>query len=216
MKYEGEQMKTREELLARIDAGEVFEYLFFWDEPKKEEVDIACLNQWYAADFAEYETYGFTGHYRHFATAEQYMMYRKASLFYDLESANYFLHTESPREVQLLGREVKNYDDEVWQNVSFNVVVTGNMMKFKRHDELREYLLSTGDKVLVEASPIDSIWGIGLHRDDERVSNPKEWLGENKLGFALMEVRAVLKEEEKENIRAKMIYEKARLTKEKR
>ncbi len=193
--YEGEQMRTKEELLSRIDAGEVFEYLFFWDEPKKESVDISCLNQWYATEFTTYEEFGTTGYYNSFATAEHYMMYEKAALFYDWDSATKILQTKSPRKVQLLGREVKGFKEKIWQNASFNVVVQGNLLKFKQNTQLREYLLATGDKVLVEASPIDSIWGIGLHKDDERALDPKAWLGENKLGFALMEVREALKKE---------------------
>jgi len=187
-------MKTREELLERIETGETFEYLFFWDEPKRDVVDIACLNQWYASEFTEYEEYDTTGYYNHFATAEHYMMYEKAAIFYDWDSAREILQTKSPRKVQLLGREVKGFKEEVWENASFNVVANGNLLKFSQNSELGEYLLSTGDKILVEASPIDNIWGIGLHKDDPKARDPKMWLGENKLGFALMEVRKRLKE----------------------
>ena len=179
-------MKTREELLARIDAGETFEYLFFWDEPKKDVVDIACLNQWYKASFSSGTI--------EFITAEHYMMWSKARLFHDYDIADAILETKSPREVQLLGREVKNYDDDKWQAVSFETVVDGNREKFTQNTEIEKFLLATGDKILVEASPIDCIWGIGLHKDDPKARDPKMWLGENKLGFALMEVRRALKE----------------------
>jgi ribA/ribD-fused uncharacterized protein len=186
-------MITREILIDRIDKGEKFEYLFFWDEPKKEVVDISCLNQWYAATFTEYEEFGTTGYYNHFPTAEHYMMYEKAAIFFDWDIAKEILDTKSPRKVQLLGRKVKNFDEEVWQKASFNIVVVGNLNKFSQNSELGNYLLATGDKVLVEASPMDTIWGIGLAKDDPKATNPKEWLGENKLGFALMEVREELR-----------------------
>lgn len=187
-------MKTREVLLAHIDAGETFEYLFFWDEPKRDVVDIACLNQWYAASFSVSVPIPGELYNIYFPTAEHYMMWSKARLFDDYDIAGAILETKSPREVQLLGREVKNYDDDKWQAVSFETVVDGNREKFTQNSELGEYLLATGDKILVEASPIDCIWGIGLHKDDPKARDPKMWLGENKLGFALMEVRRVLKE----------------------
>ncbi len=181
-------MKTREELISHIDKGEVFEYIFFWDEPKRDIVDISCLNQWYKATFFSAEDK------EEFLTAEHYMMYKKAIFFKDDNIAKKILETKSPREVQLLGREVKNYDDKLWQNISFDVVVSGNLKKFENDKEIKEYLLSTCDKILVEASPIDTIWGIGLGKNDKKAINPKIWLGKNKLGFALMEVRKRLKE----------------------
>jgi ribA/ribD-fused uncharacterized protein len=71
----------------------------------------------------------------------------------------------------------------------FEVVVAGNMAKFGQHAGLRQFLLGTGDRVLVEASPRDTIWGIGLAAGDERAAGPDRWRGLNLLGFALMEVR---------------------------
>ena len=71
-------------------------------------------------------------------------------------------------------------------------MVQGNLAKFSQHDELRAFLLNTGQSVLVEASPVDAIWGIGLESSDPRAEDPKQWLGENLLGFALMEVRKQL------------------------
>ncbi len=187
-------MKTRENLLARTDSGEMFEYLFFWDEPKKETVDVACLNQWYAASFSMPIHAQGELHSMSFPTAEHYMMWKKARLFGDYDIANAIRATKSPKEVQSLGRQVKNYDDEIWQKVSFETVVDGNMGKFTQNGDIEKFLLSTRDKVLVESSPIDSIWGIGLDKDDPRAIDPNLWLGKNKLGFALMEVRRQLKE----------------------
>jgi len=160
-------------------------YLFFWNEPKRDIVDISCLNQWYKIDFVVDNIL--------YKTAEHYMMYQKAILFEDFESANKILNSNSPKEVQMIGREVKNFSEELWQKLSFDIVVKANIHKFAQNKELKNYLLSTNNKILVEASPIDKIWGIGLKKDDIRATNQKEWLGENKLGFALMKVREELK-----------------------
>ena len=72
-------------------------------------------------------------------------------------------------------------------------MVAGNLAKFEQHDDLRDYLLGTGDRVLGEASPVDRVWGIGLSRDDPAASDPSRWRGHNLLGFALMRVRDMLR-----------------------
>lgn len=72
-------------------------------------------------------------------------------------------------------------------------MVAGSVHKFGGDPELREFLLNTGDRVLVEASPMDRIWGIGLAADDPRAENPASWRGLNLLGFALMDARAELR-----------------------
>jgi len=77
-----------------------------------------------------------------------------------------------------------------------DLIVAGNMAKFGQHPDLREFLLGTGDRVLVEASPRDRIWGIGLAAGDERATSPDDWLGLNLLGFALMEVRHQLRDQD--------------------
>ena len=71
-------------------------------------------------------------------------------------------------------------------------MVRGNAAKFGQHAAFRAFLLDTHDRVLVEASPVDAIWGIGLAQEDARALNPVAWRGLNLLGFALMEVRAHL------------------------
>lgn len=83
-------------------------------------------------------------------------------------------------------------DDQSWTAARWEIVVRGNEAKFAQHPELRAYLAGTGDRVLVEASPVDRIWGIGLAHDDPAAENPELWRGLNLLGFALMEVRARL------------------------
>jgi hypothetical protein len=92
--------------------------------------------------------------------------------------------------IKKLGRLVKEYDDEVWKEHRFDVVVSGNYAKFTQNEELKKFLLSTGNRIIVEASPKDTIWGIGMDEFDEDAINPKKWKGTNLLGFALMEVRS--------------------------
>ena len=97
--------------------------------------------------------------------------------------------SEDPKEIKALGRAVRNFDGKQWDEVKYSLVLTGNYNKFSQNKALRGFLLSTGDRLLVEASPSDRIWGIGLSADDSRIHDPAQWRGENLLGFALMEVR---------------------------
>lgn len=93
-----------------------------------------------------------------------------------------------------LGRKVRNYDDVTWKEKRFDVVVKGNIAKFSQNEKLQNFLLSTGDKILVEASPKDTVWGIGLDESSPEAIQPSKWKGDNLLGFALMEVRDILSE----------------------
>lgn len=120
------------------------------------------------------------------------MMWRKAVLFGDSETAERILTADHPREAKTLGRQVADFDQKSWESVCFDIVVTGNLAKFSQNAQLRDYLSSTGDQTLAEASPVDRVWGIGLAIDDERVRNPSQWRGLNLLGFAVMEVRTML------------------------
>jgi len=92
-----------------------------------------------------------------------------------------------------LGRQVKNYDDKLWLANRYEIVKQGNYHKFSQNKDLKTFLINTKDRVLVEASPVDPIWGIGMATDHKDVSNPEKWKGLNLLGFALMEVRDELK-----------------------
>lgn len=128
--------------------------------------------------------------------AEQFMMASKARCFKDTETLSKILKSLSPNAQKKYGRQVKNYNDEIWNKVRYNLVVQGNYAKFSQNKELKEVLLSTGDKILVEASPVDTIWGIGLGLDNPDRFDKSKWRGTNLLGKALMEVREKLKEEE--------------------
>ena len=99
----------------------------------------------------------------------------------------------TPAQAKALGRAVANFKDDTWNAVRFGIVVQANLGKFGQNPALRDFLLRTGEQVLVEASLVDRVWGIGLAADDTRAHDPQHWQGENLLGFALMEVRHQLK-----------------------
>ena len=117
------------------------------------------------------------------------MMYRKALLFGDCDAAQRLLSASNPGEAKAIGREVKGFNQKKWDTCRFEIVVAGNLAKFSCNPKLKEVLLNTGNGVLVEASPVDKIWGIGLPEDDPACGNPNLWKGANLLGFALMEAR---------------------------
>lgn len=117
------------------------------------------------------------------------MMAEKAALFGDEATRRRILDAPNPGAAKVLGREVRGFDDAVWVAHRYGIVVRGTAAKFAQSPDLGAFLRATDTRVLVEASPVDRIWGIGLARDDERAGNPLRWRGLNLLGFALMEVR---------------------------
>lgn len=117
------------------------------------------------------------------------MMAKKALLFCDHDLQHRIIAAEKPGEAKALGREISNFNEATWNAHKFDIVVEGNHQKFSQHDDLREFLAGTGDRILVEASPVDSIWGIGLSADHPDAARIDKWQGENLLGFALMTVR---------------------------
>ncbi len=126
---------------------------------------------------------------------EQYMMARKARLFEDREALQLIMEAASPREQQAIGRKVGSYssalpfDDNVWRPMARKIVGAGNLLKFSQNFELRRLLLATDNKILVEASPTDKIWGIGMADDHPDVEDPAKWQGTNWLGESIMQVR---------------------------
>lgn len=179
-------MWTRQSLGAHLDSGGAVDFLFFWGHTPKAEgaVDASCLSQWYPRPFTEAGI--------RYATAEHYMMAAKARLFGDEEMLASILACGSPAEAKAFGRAVKGYDDEAWGRARTEAVVRGNVAKFGEHEDLGAFLRGTGDKVLVEASPRDRIWGIGMGAKNPDARIPARWRGQNLLGFALMEARAHL------------------------
>lgn len=120
------------------------------------------------------------------------MMAGKARIFGDEETRGRILSARSPAEAKKLGRLVRGFDEQVWASERLELVVEGSVAKFGQHPELRAYLLGTRQRVLVEASPVDRVWGIGLASTDDRATDPECWRGLNLLGFALMEARSRL------------------------
>lgn len=126
-----------------------------------------------------------------FQTAEQYIMWRKAGEFNDLESAEAILQAKTPAECKELGRRVKGFDETHWAQVREQVAFEAMWHKFRGNQKLRDFLLNTGDLILVEASPSDRIWGIGFSEQDAR-EHRDQW-GLNILGWALMQTREQLR-----------------------
>jgi ribA/ribD-fused uncharacterized protein len=159
------------------------EFLFFWGHQPSRDGSIikTCLSQWWPSSFLEDEII--------YKTAEHYMMAQKAKLFGDEVTLNRILHKDSPKDVKDLGRQIQHFDAQIWDQNKFKFVCKGNYLKFSQNEELKHFLLQTKSKILVEASPVDAIWGIGLKEDHPNANNPELWRGENLLGFALMEVR---------------------------
>lgn len=174
-------------LRKRCKDGESFEYLYFWGHQKAKSGKItkSCFSQWYPSPFLVAEV--------QYATAEHWMMASKARLFKDDETLAQILETMDPKDAKALGRKVKNFNEVLWKKEARRLVAEGNTAKFGQNAELKEFLLGTGDSILVEASPYDRIWGIGLKEDDERAKYPASWQGQNLLGFALMDVRESLR-----------------------
>lgn len=128
-----------------------------------------------------------------FATTEQAFMWEKAVFFNDHESASKILREENPAKAKKLGREVKNFDDSKWSKVCYEIMYLINYEKYFQNTRLKNILLNTGDKILVEANPRDTRWAIGLSAEDDRVLDESQWQGENLLGKVLMELRKDLK-----------------------
>ncbi|MCL1994501.1 MAG: NADAR family protein [Spirochaetes bacterium] len=176
----GEPQYSREKCTAEYNAGGKLEYEFFW-KPQSGVINESCLGQWHLSKFSvEIDDY---------CCAEQYMMAEKARLFEDDETCDAIMKSKDPKEMKALGKKVKNFDQTAWDKAKYSIVLNGNYYKFSQDEDLRGYLLSTGNKILVEASPLDTIWGIGLGKENEKAHNPNTWRGKNLLGFALMEVR---------------------------
>lgn len=128
-----------------------------------------------------------------YCCAEQFMMAEKARVFRDRVTESAILATEDPAEHQKLGRQVRGFSAYRWEQVRFDIVVKANLAKFQQNPDMLETLLETETRTLVEASPRDTIWGIGLSASDADAYEPSRWKGRNLLGKALMEVRALVK-----------------------
>jgi ribA/ribD-fused uncharacterized protein len=162
-------------------------YIFFYGS-------FHPLSQWYISFF---DIYGIR-----FNSTEQWMMYAKAMLFGDDETANKVLISDSPSNQRKLGRQVKHFNEALWIDKRESIIYHGNYEKFTQNIDLRNYLLQTGVNILAEASPTDLIWGIGLAIDNEDRFNMEKWRGQNLLGKILMKIRKdLIKEDAQKEIK---------------
>jgi len=140
--------------------------------------------------------------------SEQYMMAEKARLFGDTEMLARIMATLDPREQKALGKQVRGFDKARWELYAKDIVYKASVAKYSQHPELRRTLLSTVGTTIVEASPEDKIWGIGLRKDDRRALDRATWLGTNWLGETLTRVRdEFLKEEKERGVRSSLTGE---------
>jgi ribA/ribD-fused uncharacterized protein len=180
-------VRSVEELLIVVEAGALVKYLHFWGHQPEPDgaAGKGCLSQWFPAPF---EVAG-----ERYATAEHWMMAEKARLFGDPDAERAAIDAPNPALAKAAGRTVRDFDDDVWARERSDIVVRGSVHKFAAHADMREFLLRTGSRVLVEASPRDRLWGIGMSAKHENAENPAAWRGLNLLGFALMEARERLR-----------------------
>ncbi len=178
---------SRAALVQAMIGGLIPKWCLFWGHTpaKDRSVTKSCFSQWW-------DGHPFVIEEVTYPTAEHYMMAEKARLFDDGEILSQILSSRHPSEAKKLGRKVRGLDEVVWLEARWDIVVRANLAKFSRHPDLREFLLNTGDRILVEASPFDRIWGIGMGASNPDAGEPARWKGLNLLGFALMAVREKL------------------------
>lgn len=151
-------------------------YVFFWG---------GTYSQWcpskFIIDGVEYNC------------AEQYMMAKKALMFNDFDAYREIMLEKEPALQKAIGKTVRGFDKKVWETYCKKIVYDGNMAKFKQNPKMKEELLSSDERVIVEASPEDTIWGIGMHESHPDILDKTKWLGTNWLGLCIMQVRETLK-----------------------
>lgn len=180
---DGTPKYSKEWIKKALSERKKLNYTLFWGHQPSSDGSVtkSCFSQWWKENFwSVANTY---------CCMEQFMMANKAKLFGDEAIRKQILDSNNPKQIKALGRNVKNFNEMVWNEVKYSIVLNGNYLKFTQNRELRDFLLSTGNNIIAEASPYDGIWGIKMSQTNENIFNPLKWRGENLLGFALMEVR---------------------------
>lgn len=170
-----------QDVITKFDNREKLEFIFFWRTN-------CYFSNWFPSDFiVDGVLYWCT---------EQYMMAKKAELFGDYNTFRYIMESRSQREIKALGRKVMGFNESIWVKNRERIVFEGNYAKFTQNPKLKDYIIKQKNKIIVEASPYDKIWGVGLDSADfYYIANPHNWRGQNLLGFVLMDVRdTILKE----------------------
>lgn len=181
----GQLKYMREQFIAQGKSFSHKQILCFWKPDTNALISKACFGQWQPSPFAvDADEY---------ACAEQFMMAEKAMLFGDEAMRRKILATDQPKAMKAFGQKVQNFEQSLWDQLKATIVLQGNYYKFAQNPQMRDFLLATGDKLLIEASPLDRIWGVGLAEDNPNILNPATWRGQNLLGFVLMEVRDELR-----------------------
>lgn len=181
-----EQKYSLQTVQQDYQAGKKMDYILFWGhQPSKDHtLTMSCLSQWWLSDFiVDGQKY---------CCMEQFMMACKAKLFHDYQILDQILNCSDPKRIKALGRKIKGFDEEIWNQYKYSIVYYGNYMKFSQNEDLKTFLKQTGNKIIAEASPYDGIWGIKMSSQNEMAYNPMKWKGQNLLGFALMQVRDAL------------------------
>jgi len=157
---------------------------FYGHTNESGEINATCFSNFYPAPFT-YQGW-------EFSTSEQALMASKAMLFWDHARFNMIVQADTPALAKRYGRQIENYDDTIWSAVRLEIMTKILHAKFEQNPELCEYLKSTNGLTLVEVSPTDKIWGVGLSLNDDAWKNPANWQGENLLGRALMRARQLI------------------------
>lgn len=153
-------------------------------------VDTSKCHFFYGGNFSQWATSPFVYHDLSFNRAEQFMMFGKAVMFNDFGMATRIMDAKDPQDQKSLGRAVKGFDKEQWEEHAYNIVLLGNLLKFTQNTDMQ----STFDdsELFVEASPTDMIWGIGRAMSDDKRFEYLEWRGQNLLGQVITEIRDFL------------------------
>lgn len=174
---------TKNDIICSSPSLESNQVIAFWGHRQSKSgcISKSCFSQWWMSEFYYSSS--------KFICSEQFMMAMKARIFNDHDNYQLIMQSSDPNEMKSIGRKVANYNQAIWDEMKYDIVFRANYEKFIQNENIKEYLLSTEDKVIIEASPVDKVWGVGLAESDERILKPELWLGENILGFAIMHVR---------------------------